>query len=221
MEYSKKTQEYLYALGVDSIISSFAVNWTKIGNMQQSAGILLTVLSLIMTICFGFISSNNFNQQYHEKIIIFVILGFSLIFLLAAFILLFKIIFPKRISGELSGFNELNEKISDHLSRQNDEEDSVLITNRAYIDVFDEINQNLRKVLERNQKAYSYGVGNAICSFIGIFCFIVYLLIAKFVLDKVSSLFMFCFFFVYMVVLLVAVIRLLIYNTEVILCEQK
>jgi hypothetical protein len=64
-------KKYLSALGVDSIYAYVSTTWTKIGNMQHSAGILLTVWSLIMTICFGYISATAAEKNKPEKIIIF------------------------------------------------------------------------------------------------------------------------------------------------------
>jgi hypothetical protein len=202
-------KKYLSALAVDSIYAYVSTNWTKIGNMQQSAGILLTVLSLIMTICFGYISTNITVKYIYEKIIIFIILLVSLMFLLFAFIFLFKIISPKKVKGEIDSFYSLNKAINRNILVHKEEEDAEVKINLAYISVFDEINKNLREIIIKNQNYYSYCIKNAIISFIGCFYFIIYLLF-RFICDEISLFNLYCYFLIFMVSILLSVIFLLI-----------
>jgi hypothetical protein len=204
---------YLTSVSADSIRSFITDNLTKLGNMQQSAGIILTVLSLVMTICFGNLSSNdsgNYNSK--EKLVISFVVFVSLIFLIFSFIYLFNILLPKIIKAELNSFSDINNALLRSLSKEKMlQDDYVILVNRHYTKIFDDMNMELRKLLNKNQENYSKCISCAIISFVGNLFFIFFLLI-KFIFSNFDCISLYIYFVIFSTVMLFTVIKLLIFN---------
>jgi hypothetical protein len=204
---------YLTSVSADSIRSFITDNLTKLGNMQQSAGIILTVLSLVMTICFGNLSSNasgNYNST--EKLVISFMIFVSLVFLIFSFKYLFNILLPKIIKAELNSFSDINTALLENLSREKAVgDDYVILVNRHYTKIFDDMNMELRKLLNKNQENYSKCISCAIISFIGNLFFIFFFLM-KFIFANLDCILLYIYFVFFSTVILFTVIKLLIFN---------
>ena len=213
----KKYQEadkLINALTADSMFSFIQSSWTIIGNMQQSAGILLTILSLIMTICVGNVFSN-LAEKYEsdEKIVICLILIISLAFLTIAFVYLFKIILPKKIKNQIKDFSSLNKVLLKKLQKYNSAEgdDFETIITKLYIDIFSNMNRDLQKLIKKNQKSYSICIAYAITSFICNMFFIL-LILLKYILTEIGSMLLYIYVILFCFAILVAIFRLLIFR---------
>jgi hypothetical protein len=204
---------YLTAISADSIRSFITDNLTKLGNMQQSAGIILTVLSLIMTICFGNLSSNvsgNYNSK--EKLVISFVISVSLIFLICSFIYLFNILLPKKIKAELNSFSEINKALLKSFSKEESlQNDYVVLLNKYYTKIFDDMNMELRRLLDKNQDDYSKCISCAIISFVGNLFFIIFFLI-KFLFMNLNCVLLYIYVVFFSTVILFTVMKLLIFG---------
>jgi len=199
---------------VDCIISFIQTNWTKIGNMQQSASILLAILSLIITISVTSIFSSTIKEyEQNEKIIVFSILVISLIFLAVAFFYLYNIIAPKKIKNQIKDFEALYKAVLKKLASLDHkiEYDAETGTNLIYLNILNKMNKRLNKLIKRNQCSYSKCISYAIISLISNLFFIAFLVI-KYIASKISCLFSFAYFELFCFIILIFVIKMLICN---------
>jgi hypothetical protein len=90
-------------------------------------------------------------------------------------------------------------------------DDYVVLANRHYTKIFDDMNMALRKLLDKNQANYSKCISCAIISFIGNLFFI-FLFLIKFLFTHLDCLLLYIYLVFFSTVILFTVIKLLIFN---------
>lgn len=172
-------EKYASAVSVDVGFSQIASTWTRIGNMQQSASILLTMQTFIITIIFTYLTSTDFsNYQFHLKLFIFVFAFFSIFYSVVAFVFLLKILAPKKTLG-LASASRYNELILKQAYQQigNDslpESDIQAVVNVITIELVSKVNSSIENVVDKNQISYSYCLNSSIISFFSSLVLIVF-----------------------------------------------
>jgi hypothetical protein len=147
---------------LDLAYNQQTIQWQKIGNMQSSAGSILTVISIISSLMIGIITQVNDITMLLRSLGIFVFsfyisLLFSLIYLIISAYFVFQIIKPKEINvlenPELLQENILAEVLPKIEGKDDSIEIELLVDTTVLLKIDDEI-KSTEGVLVRNQMYY-------------------------------------------------------------------
>ena len=179
---NKNTLEaHSMATVLDLAYTQYSVQWQKIGNMQTSAGAILTVLSLIVSIMIGIISQITnpvelLNQLGVFKYSFYISFIFTIVYLTISAFFVYGILKPKKLDI-LKYPSEMNQLISQNIIEQLNENDTDTqkcfeIDANMMLHLNEEI-QNVHNILQENQKRYSKCI---LASFFSLFSCIIALL---------------------------------------------
>ena len=151
--------------------NQYSIQWTRLGNLQSSSGILFTFVSLIEALVIAVVSQNFENLKVLEnKIFVsaFYILFFSsLLFMVLACIFMVLILRSKTFAG-ISNPVELQDEL-DAVGEQNqslNEDDLNKLINDLLIAKVNAEIEEIDGILSKNRKNYSKCLISSVCSFI-------------------------------------------------------
>ncbi len=141
-------------------LSCYQVQWQRVGNMQQSAGVLMTAIAILYSAMFifigYFIDKNIFKDNIQLSQIIVPTFIINMIFLLLTTVFLFRVIWPCKVKGIPT---------PDEIQKKNEEtiiETMIPFLNKLISGAITNVNRHV----ELKQGHYTKGVLSAVCSFI-------------------------------------------------------
>ena len=180
-ELQNKLEAHSMATVLDLAYTQYSVQWQKIGNMQTSAGSILTVLSLIVSLMIGIISQVSSPDELLKKLGIFkyslyISFVFAIIYLLISAFFVYGIMKPKKLDILKYPAN-MKELISQGIIEQVAEDDDDTqkyfeIDTNMMLNLNEEI-EEIHKMLIKNQANYSRCI---LASFFSLFSCIIALL---------------------------------------------
>lgn len=161
-ELKSRVDAHAMATVLDLAYSQYSVQWQKIGNMQTSAGSILTVLSIIISIMLGIISQIDKPKELLQSFGVFkysfyISFIFSFVYLAISAFFVYGIIKPKDLDI-LKLPLEIKERISkeviDTITADSLEIEKCYEVETYMMLKLNEEIENIHKLLEANQKRY-------------------------------------------------------------------
>lgn len=207
-------EDYASAVSVDIGLNKISTTWTRIGNMQQSASIVLTILTFIITVIFGYIGSAKLEIFCTtEKYLLFYLVTFSFVFAIIAFTYLFRILMPKRTFDFVDSkkyYDAITSKTRMEIANDKELEDRHKeIINKITIEMIADIHKSTDGIISHNQYWYSYCINASIVSFISSLLFILFCL-SKYAGLVYSDLSLFSVFIFSIIILFIFTIKLVV-----------
>ena len=181
MADKNKLEAHSMATVLDLAYAQYSVQWQKIGNMQTSAGSILTVLSLIVSLMIGIISQISqpgalLNKLGVFKYSLYISFVFTIIYLTISAFYVYGILKPKKLDV-LKYPSEMHQLISKSIIDQLKANDTDIqkcyeIDTNMMFHLNEEI-ENVHDILQKNQKRYSKCI---LASFFSLFSCIIALL---------------------------------------------
>lgn len=167
MSVNHKVSDLIFNIATNQ----YSIQWTRLGNLQSSSGILFTFVSLIEALVVAVVSQNFENLKVLENKIFasaFYILFFSsLLFMVLACVFMVLILRSKTFAG-ISNPVELQDEL-DAVGEQNqslNEDDLNKLINDLLIAKVDAEIEEIDGILSKNRKNYSKCLISSVCSFI-------------------------------------------------------
>ncbi|EPF25736.1 hypothetical protein HMPREF1221_01727 [Treponema socranskii subsp. paredis ATCC 35535] len=166
---------------LDLAYTQYSVQWQKIGNMQTSAGSILTVLSLIVSLMIGIISQiSNTEKLLNElgifKYSLYISFVFAIIYLIISAFFVYGIMKPKKLDilkYPASMKDLISKDIIDQISNSDNEIQKCFeIDTKMMLNLNEEI-EGIHNILSKNQANYSKCI---LASFFSLFSCIMALL---------------------------------------------
>ena len=162
MDIHKECSEFATANLLDLAYNQYGIQWQKIGNMQSSAGTILTIISIIASLMVGTIVQISDIENLIKSLGIFsysfyLAFIFSFIYLIIAAVYVYQVIKVKYVNV-LKSPKEIQDNVLQELSgelRISDHQNSIqlLVDTNILLKVDEEIKE-VGKVLHKNQKNY-------------------------------------------------------------------
>lgn len=169
-ELKNELEAHSMATVLDLAYTQYSVQWQKIGNMQTSAGSILTVLSLIVSLMIGIISqisdtSNLLNKLWIFKYSLYITFIFSVIYLIISAFFVYGILKPKKLEilkypacmKELISktiIDQINDDNEDNNGCDSEIQKCFEIDTNMMLNLNEEI-EEVHKILSKNQSNYS------------------------------------------------------------------
>jgi magnesium-transporting ATPase (P-type) len=150
------------SLILDLAYSQFPLQWQRLGNMQQSASSLLTLISIISALMIGIISQITeiemlINSLKKFRYSFYVSLIFSFIYLIIALIFMFFLLKPK-ITSKLKNpkfqLEQLREETEKDLEKTNDKISTIGYANSSLILTINKEIIELEEIIDKNHCYY-------------------------------------------------------------------
>lgn len=155
-------------------LNQYSVQCSRLGNMQSSAGVLFTFVSLIEAILIAVVSQNKDNLAFLDNscaaLVFYISFFASFIFMILACVFMLLVLRPKKITG-ISNPIELQDeldKVVDESPDLDGDSQTKLINDLLIAKIDDEI-EKMDGILEKNNLNYTKCMLASIFSFVGSF----------------------------------------------------